>query len=179
MVQFTAEYARESISQCLRGGEALQGFTEAQDVNDLPQTGMWAGAGITWIGLNSSRIMEVHSANGQVFSTPWTDIENFGGKGGLFGGRLTYTLTDIPDSPTTYKVDKAFVKLALTVWREPKTVLAAESTTVHVALYERLDRMTWFCDSCGQPCGSPDFSATPNPVCNGCLRSVSGVRSDS
>jgi len=120
MVQFTAEYARESISQCLREGEALEGFTEAQDVNDLPKTGMWAGAGITWIGLNSSRIMEVHSANGEVFSTPWTDIGNFGGKGGLFGGRLTYTLRGISDSPTTYKVDKAFAKLALTVWGEAK-----------------------------------------------------------
>ena len=176
MGQFNASYSREAMGRCLRSGETLLAFTEASDVGGL-RTGMWADAGTTWIGLTSARILEVHSANGEVQSTPWSEVASFDAKASAFsGGRVAYANTTWPDQISEFKVDKAFAKQAKDIWNGPKTALLPESTTASERYYERLGQQYWFCDACGQPCGTPQYSETPREYCDGCRRTISGLR---
>ncbi len=175
MSQFDSNFAHEAMSRCLRPGESLLAFTQASDVGGM-RTGMWEGAGTTWIGLTSARMLSIPSANGEVFSTPWSEVATFVVKSGLLSGsRLARSITVFPDYVSEFKIDKPFAKLAQQIWREPKTELPLETTTVTEHLYERLNQQFWFCDACGQPCGTPDYSETPDDSCHGCERTIVGL----
>jgi hypothetical protein len=136
MSQFNASYAQQAMTKCLRQGESLLAFAEAQDVGGMPKSGMWADAGTTWIGLTSSRLMEVPSANGEVISTKWTDVSRLEAKSGLMGGRFGFANSTWPDDLTEFKVDKGFAKQAQAIWQGEKTALAAGSTTASLRGYE-------------------------------------------
>jgi hypothetical protein len=64
----------------------MTAFTEGVDDNGIPPVGFWADAGTTWSGVTSARILEVHSANGVVMSTPWAEIADVHVKAGFGRG---------------------------------------------------------------------------------------------
>jgi hypothetical protein len=177
MSEFGAAYARQSMTGCLRPGESMTAFTEGADDDGAQQAGFWADAGTTWFGVTSARILEVHSANGEVMSTPWAEVADVHVKAGFVGcGHISITHMASRTMAGVYKVDKAFAKQMRQAWTGPKSALAAESTTVSLAWHQRLNTNYWFCDSCGQPCGTPKNSQTPRAKCAGCCRSITGIR---
>ncbi|MEI8083325.1 MAG: hypothetical protein WCI74_15920, partial [Actinomycetes bacterium] len=98
-------------------------------------------------------------------------------KAGFVGGsHVAIANQTWPDSPAAFKVDRAFAKAMQQAWTGPKSTLPAESTTVSRAVHQRLGMDYWFCDACGQPCGSPNYSETPREKCDGCCRNVTGIR---
>ena len=171
---FNAFYARQAMTRCLRPGEALTAFVEASDDNDLPKTGVWADAGTTWLGITKARILEVHSANGEVISTPWSEVASVETKSGFLGGQVSIANTTWPNDASAYKVNKSFAKQMGQSWAGTKEVLPVETITVSIATHPRLGGDYWFCDACGQPCGNPQYQEAPRERCDGCCRNVVG-----